>query len=307
MNLRRTSPDVVWIHQIGNRFPRSIILMCRFLRIKTFITAHDFGLVLPRKLFPRDLGFEINFSQKFLKPPIQFNLSFPTERFKFKFFLLLRLKFLKFLYNNFANLICISSMQAEILCHFGFTVNSIINNGIDTCECEIVAVKEPRTILFAGRSYGKGLHNLIQGVKESNWHLFLAGNPELERIANEILREDQFTYLGLLDRKGVCEAIHRVSCVSVISECFDVFPSILIESLRHKTIAIATESVGNSNLLKLIDSHLIIQQNQIPDLKNLEVNLQNLYSEEFVSDFDSGANTVEQTLKTYLSKFDLVN
>jgi glycosyltransferase involved in cell wall biosynthesis len=307
MNLRRTSPDVVWIHQIGNRFPRTIIILCRTLRIETYVTAHDFGLVLPRKLFPRDLGFGDNFSQMFLNPPIQFSRSFPTEPFKFKLLLLLRLKVLICLYNNFTNLICISSMQAEILRHYGFKVNSIIGNGINGCECKFVAAKEPRSILFAGRAYGKGLHSLIQGVKESNWHLFLAGSPELERIANEFLREDQFTYLGLLDREGVYEAIHRVSCVSVISECFDVFPSILIESLRHRTMAIATESVGNSNLLKSFDIHLVIQQNQIPNLQNLEVTLRNLYSGESVSDFDSISTTVEQTLNTYLSKFNLVN
>ena len=306
-NLKRSSPDVVWIHQIGNRFPRSIILVCRLLSIKTFVTAHDFGLVLPRKLFPRDLGFESDFSQEYLKLPFGFNRGIPTERFKFKLFLLFRLKVLRYFYNNFTNLICISLMQANIFTNFGFEVDSVVGNGINKCECNFLGVKEPRSILFAGRAYGKGLDYLIQGVKESNWHLYLAGGVELATIAKRILRDDQFTYLGSLNRNGVYQIIHRVSCVSVISECFDVFPTILIESLRHGTFPIATESVGNSNLIELIDSDLLIRQDQIPDLGKLEKTLQNLSNAKTESSLDSGLNTVEQTLNIYLRRFEIIS
>ena len=38
----RSRPDVIWVHQIGVRFPRSILLITRLLRIRTVWTVHDF-------------------------------------------------------------------------------------------------------------------------------------------------------------------------------------------------------------------------------------------------------------------------
>lgn len=307
LNLRRASPDIVWIHQIGNRFPRSIILTCWVLGIKPYVTAHDFGLVLPRKLFPRDLGFIDNFRQLSLISATKITCSLPTERLKFKIFLFLRLKTQLYIYNNFTHLICISSMQSTILSGIGFKVDSIIENGLDKCKCKYSGAKEPRTMLFAGRSYGKGLANLLESIRISNWHLYLAGGAELATIANEVLPKEKFTYLGSLTRRGVYEAIHRVSCVSVISECFDVFPTILIESLRHNTIAIASESVGNSNLLSMIESKLIIPYNQIPNLTELELTLVDLYNRNPENEFDNEVSTVEDSLQFYLSKFNLID
>jgi glycosyltransferase involved in cell wall biosynthesis len=304
INLKKSSPDIVWVHQIGNRFPRSILLACWFLGIPTFTTAHDFGLIVPRKLFPEDLGFGRDFPQDCLRATTVFSRTFPTEKFKFRILLFLRVKLQVFIYNNFTNLICISSMQAEIFSRFGFRVNSIIENGIDECTCEFVGVREANSILFAGRSYGKGLTYLLQSIKQSDWHLFLAGGAELATLASEVLHEDQFTYLGLLDRNAVYETIHRVSCVSVISECFDVFPTILIEAATHGTISIATETVGNSKLLKEIDTDLIIPHRSVPDLIKIEATLRDIYAEYSNKSLATKLNTVNETLNLYLKKFE---
>ena len=54
INLLRVRPRVLWMHQIGNRFPRSVILVARLLKIKTIVTLHDFSLVAPGKIYPAD-------------------------------------------------------------------------------------------------------------------------------------------------------------------------------------------------------------------------------------------------------------
>ena len=48
-------PEVVWIHQIGNVFPYTVFLLFRMLRIPSVFTLHDYGVLVPRKLFPQDL------------------------------------------------------------------------------------------------------------------------------------------------------------------------------------------------------------------------------------------------------------
>lgn len=55
MEIRRFRPDLIWVHQVGNRFPKTVILLFKILGIKVVVTSHDFGGILPRKLFPQDL------------------------------------------------------------------------------------------------------------------------------------------------------------------------------------------------------------------------------------------------------------
>ena len=54
--LRSERPTHLWVNQIGNQFPRTIIPVSRFMGVKVISTIHDFGLIVPRKLFPADIG-----------------------------------------------------------------------------------------------------------------------------------------------------------------------------------------------------------------------------------------------------------
>lgn len=302
-NLRESNPDLIWIHQIGFRFPRSILLLCRLRGIRTIMTVHDFGLILPRKLFPADIGIRDDISKENLKLKWKIRRIFSTVGIKTKVLYLLRLKFLTFFHNRLTELICISEMQSKIYRGFGFRVLTTIPNGIAKCSCSNSPDRESRSILFAGRPYGKGLGPLLLSVRESDWHLYLAGNSELRFRASEVLSESQFTYLGTLSRDEIYRVIHQVSCVSVLSECFDVYPNILLEALRHGTLAVATENVGNIELVRTLDPELIFRQNSTLNLEKLELVLERHYAKNVQHKFDFDILTVEESLENYLEVF----
>ena len=242
LQIIRSRPDVIWVHQIGVRFPRSILLITKLLRIRTVWTIHDFGLILPRKLYPRDLGIDDSEVDNFVLqlPHLITNKSkFNLEKIEYSNVLKLRLKLLLGL-ASFANqIIFISPLQQQIYSVFGFQSKVVIPNGVELCSCKINAEdKDSKSILFAGRSTGKGFQFLLSAMLSNpEFHLHLAGGEELRDYASRRLEDSRFTYHGHMNSSEIYKLIHSVTLVSVASECFDVFPTITLEALRHGACA----------------------------------------------------------------------
>ena len=254
--LINSKPDIVWLHQIGFRFPKTIILACKFLRISTYVTIHDYNLILPRKLYPSDLGLteshfnEGNFSYLLQKHSL---LRSCPEKLTIKLYFLVRLHLLRIMFNGLEGVFAISDLQAEIYSSFGFRLKATIPNGFYPCSCEN-SVRLNRSILFAGRDVGKGLDKTIQAVRGSGWHLHLAGNQKLKLIASSSLDPSEFTYHGKLTQDDLFLLIHKMSFVAVISQCYDVFPSVALEAVIHGSLPLITPTCGNfRNILKLSD------------------------------------------------------
>ena len=178
---------------------------------------------------------------------ILLNLDLKNKRFLLKLRLLLNR-----ILTNFANeVICISELQTRILGSFKFNITKTIPNGVALCTCEEIGGlgRFKNSIMFAGRPNGKGFEKILDAVHANpKWHLHIAGPDRLLEVALGALRPDRFTFYGKLSPKELFRVFHRVNIVSVISECFDVYPTVTLEAMRHNALVITTKVTGNSKI-----------------------------------------------------------
>ncbi len=306
LRLLEFKPEVVWIHQIGTRFPRTIIIINKLFRIRTLVTLHDFSVVLPRKLYPNDLGIHKvdSFLEQLQNHQGELSLQVrPTEALRFRVIYRLRFFLLRAIYSFADDVVCISDLQFQILSSLKFPTSGTVANGINRCACPIQS-KSKSSILFAGRPNAKGLNQVIAAVAESGWHLHLAGPERLNEIAAIKLPSSQFTFHGALSRDDLFLLIHKVQLVAVISECFDVYPTITLESLRHGTLVLTTRTTGNSNIVKLISEDLIVDYAAIPRFTDVEKLLHD-FSTNFrrIESENLGLLTVEDSFNRYALNF----
>lgn len=251
-------PDLVWVHQIGNVFPYSIFSLFRLMRIPAIFTSHDFGTLVPRKLYPGDLNlgpkdlsvlFDSYQTVGHANRTLCLNLS--TAYF-------IRLKFLKFFLKG-VNIVGISQMQTDILKSNGIRVVDTISNGVSACKCEFWNSRRLEAILFAGRPNGKGLSHVLTTVKNHpTIMLHLAGSEELLNQAKSVLSNNRIVFHGQLNTEELFRVMHEVRFLAALSECFDVYPSVVLEALVHGCAPFCYPSVGNANLACKVHESLII-------------------------------------------------
>lgn len=255
--IRDFRPTVIWVHQIGNVFPYTIFLIFRALRIPTIFTLHDFGVLVPRKLFPRDLNCGDNIELLHIDQSnaslgkLQFQNSLKDRLARAR--LLIQRLILKKI-----TLVSISSMQKTILEANGLKIDFVFANGVNKCNSCKQSMRDENSILFAGRLTGKGFEKVVDVLNSCRkLHLHLAGKKELENEAEKLLTSDRFTYHGELKQKELNQLLHKVRFTAVLSECFDVYPSLLLEAIAHGSYPLAYPTVGNSSILRTVSNYLV--------------------------------------------------
>ena len=291
--------DVVWVHQIGNVIPR-LTLYFLSKKVKVYLTLHDYGLIVPRKLYPRDL------SNSFLN---RLGVQLNTQKGEYINSFMVRLQdtyytfrrsILKRLLKRCA-FIAISDLQSEIYTEFGYKISRVIANGIAPCNCKSsLEPRQERSILFVGRLIGKGLPRLLSSATQDDFIVYLAGDQELLEYALAHSPTLNFVYLGRLEREQVFETLHKIEFTYIASECFDVFPTIGIESIRHGAIPITTETTGIRDLVRHIHPSLVLRNEE--ELVPLNELKQHFTNGEF--DLNRAAKeltTVENAMDKFLS------
>jgi len=292
-------PDQIWIHQIGNDIPR---LLVPFLsrRYKVLITLHDFGLIVPRKLYPFDLtdsnlkslGILANRAPGFKRLKRYIKLSF--------FFHILRRKILKFYFRN-TKLISISALQSEIYMKFGFQISGVVSNGIDFCNCNsLTSLTRNNGVLFVGRLIGKGFPRLLRSAQRDAFKLRVVGDADIESYLSENDITRHATYMGKLSRNEVIAEMHKVMFVYVASDCFDVYPTVGLEAIRHGAIPITSNTTGIRDLVKRIDNSLILEVGEeVFSLSKLFDFFVKNYPKEQIEKVNSQINSVSDALEEY--------
>jgi hypothetical protein len=170
LQVTKSRPNIVWVHQIGFRFPKTILVVCKIMKLRTFITLHDYNSIVPRKLFPIDI-YPLKISSI---SPLQGDgndtpkyAAFSSDSIFQRKYFALRRSLLCSLYNSLAGTFAISRQQKEIYSDFGFRITSTISNGFDECNCDDTTKLE-RTLLFAGRENGKGLGLAVEAAKKNS-------------------------------------------------------------------------------------------------------------------------------------------
>ena len=297
--IRGLNTDVVWAHQIGNVIPR---LTLHFLskKVKVYLTLHDYGLIVPRKLYPIDLSNPIlnrlGVQQNSQKRKRSKSFMVRLQGIYYAF----RRSVLKQLLKRCV-LIAISDLQSEIYTEFGFEISQVIANGISPCACKSsLEPRQERSILFVGRLIGKGLPRLLSSATRDDFIVYLAGDHELLEYALAHSHMLNLVYLGRLERRQVFETLHKIEFTYIASECFDVFPTIGIESIRHGAIPITTETTGIRDLVRHIHPSLVLRNEE--ELVPLNELKQHFTNGEF--DLNRAAKeltTVEKAVDTFLS------
>jgi glycosyltransferase involved in cell wall biosynthesis len=153
----------------------------------------------------------------------------------------------------------------------------VIPNPIEPCNCKLIGVNPVKTtmsILFAGRAIGKGLEKIAHAVSLTNFKLHLAGKLELLTSAQIYLPPEQIVFHGEVSRDELFLIIHSVDLVCVPSICFDVYPTITIESLSHGTPVLTHRTCGgieifpsNSVYIQPYDQQINLEQLRLPKIE----------------------------------------
>lgn len=272
-------PDVVWIHQIGNAIPKSVPLLFKILRVKTIQTHHDYSNFSLGKLYPSDFDLDLAAVLALSNPRKCSEMERGELRFKRgnlikRNFLRIRCWVLIQISNlNMANVL-LSPQQENINRDFGLKSIAIIPNAAQGCKCNSPLRKpvKDRNILFAGRAVSKGLGVIANIVQNSeSCKLFLAGKMELLEYIPQTLSQAKYEYIGNLTQQELFLLMHQIDYVSVLSECFDVFPSILLEAVSHNCKIIASPMVGNNYLITNPDVGYVVPSLDLPADLSIEM------------------------------------
>lgn len=242
--------SAIWVHQIGIEIPLIVLSVLRVFGFPTVMTLHDFTLLSKHKLYPDDLSWK---NERFQCLSAEITCGSIKARLRpFKYRARARINRL---ITSGAMIVPISILQRNIFTALGFKLEAAIPNGVDPCKCKGFLNREPNSVLFAGRQIGKGLERVFK-LLECNPRLVLhlAGPKELELMARKRISQNRYTYHGFLSHRDLLLLIHQVSYVAVLSSCYDVFPSIVLEAIEHGAIPICSTTVGNQHLGVILPS-----------------------------------------------------
>ena len=217
----------------------------------------------------------------------------------------IRRKLIRFYLSSGATIVSISEMQASILEKSGLKVNAIIPNGIGDCTCRFKPEKIPMTILFCGRLNLKGLNEVITGITASKdkFHLFLAGEDDLLHFTASRLNANDYTFLGKLSNSELTLVMHQVEFVAVISQYYDNFPTTNLEAIIHGAIPITTSLTGNSKIISMASSDLVLDMGEIPDFSKIR----KLDLADRIHHLKSEISSESDMIQKYLSLMQLTN
>jgi hypothetical protein len=277
--IKTEKPTAISVQQIGNRIPRAAIPLFVLLRIPVVCTLHDFGWIVPRKLFPDDLSVPVSDL-----PPRSSSGNAIKVRNKLKvnggsrlkqLIIQIRLSVNRRILNSCSSVIAISDLQAQIYESFGFRIDRIIPNNVGECKCADLndIQRQDNTLLFAGRAYAKGLDQVLELVDtDPELTLYLAGPQDLQLRAATRLKSSQYRYFGDLSHEELFRLIHEVGFVVVLSECFDVYPTITLEAIAHGALVLTNRNTGNHHLVSNISPELVIGKISNIDFKEVQRN-----------------------------------
>lgn len=294
--IRLKKVKLVWINQIGNRFPYLVIPLLRVLGVKVIITMHDYLPISKFKIGIIDPLGGVKKSNIEIEGGI-----YPWVRRQILTFLLF------FAHKK----VSVSELQSQILEMYKIKTDTVIPNGVASCNHLSLPTldRDPNQmhILFAGRLNRKGLEVLCLAIKGSkkSWRLHLAGSPELVAQAGLFLPPHLVEYHGILSREDLAKLIHHIDIVGACSQYFDPYPTICLEAVRHGKLFVTTNTAGTSILLKdYPESPLCLKVGEIPNLEDIfsYINLNSDLNKRISDQIP----TTEKVLQAYLSLFGKV-
>ncbi len=253
-------PQIVVIHKIGDVFSIFTVLVCRLFKSRIYFMHHDFSHIKMGKLYPADLEIlPNNVDQEFLS-----NSKELFQNIKLNF----RSRIYRFLLNRYTTQICQTTLHLSSLIGTGFRISRLIpqylpkslsKNKNDYSQ----TLRSPLRIFFASRIIGKGLPKLIRLIeRDERFFLNLAGSAELQDEVSKHLDQKRFRYLGNLKNSEVLLEMSDNDFTYACSECLDVGPRTVVESMSVGTLAIVSAVTGHASELFQLNKNLVVKYNK---------------------------------------------
>ena len=280
-------PDKIWIHNVNNYWSWSALVICK-LRAKTFLTCHELSAISNLKLK------KSNFNSNLELIYGSFNMGRATV-------LLLKFKhtYIRYLFKKIPTVaigeICQDVLEANL-----FQISARIPNRVEVCTHDANQLREPDSVLFAGRLIEKGLEETAIGVMRAGMKLFLIGPPELYPQALQYCPSERVEYLGYKSNQELLLLLHKFEIVSVCSQSFDNYPTIGLEAIVHGCKLVTTEVTGLSRLLARHGINATVPVGQIPDFREIQRIPDKLFKNtELMKEITNPSITVESYLDLF--------
>lgn len=236
------------VHKVGDVFSRSIILFLVFMGKKPILIHHDFSYLGNKKLVPESLCETaiLRSSSEIVGSGISLAMRKISRR----------AKVFRRILNSTTKQIALSELQAAIFNANGFNILKNIPQSVDLCSCSISSMEKKEQsqirIAFIGRGIGKGFEELVALAKTSTKiHLRVAGPNYLLDWMKTQLPISRYSFFGAVPYKSIPEVLHACDLVWARSQCFDVGPLTILESLAHGVPVVCTPLTGNSTFARL--------------------------------------------------------
>lgn len=229
-------PDVIHVHNVGDKIPLLALRTLRRLKIPLVMTLHDYRLICPRAtLFC------------YAKIPCR------APRAGCDAFVKLQKILLR---NNVARFISPSKFLADRLREkLGNVKVAVVPNPVQRIGLSREKASRQFQILYIGRLvWYKGVHVLLKafrGLKDENVKLLIAGSgPELEAVKRYSKADHRIIPLGFISEVEKQRLLMDVNLVVVPSLWPEPFPMIVLESFGSGTPVIASKIGGIQEVIE---------------------------------------------------------
>jgi len=242
--------DFSHIHNLHSHISYGVISLLKSFEIKSILTAHDAMSIEYGKFIQGINPNDISKNPKVNKTINPFK-SFMSYKRSYNPF---RNMLIRYFFNKLDKVVTVSEEQEKLLNANGINNTITINNGIMPLEKkptseEIKRFKDKynikdndKILLWAGRlSDAKGGQQIVKVMRRlisenQNVKLLIVGNTYV--VNNEL--DKYIISTNWLDEKGMQIAYLIANITLVPSICYDMFPTVVLESMRSSTPVIAT-------------------------------------------------------------------
>ncbi|MGB9718148.1 MAG: glycosyltransferase family 4 protein [Thermoproteota archaeon] len=243
--LRREKPEIIHAHHAFSPISLFSILVGKRLGVKTVLTNHSIQFL-----------YDFNYLWK----PSSF-IMFPLKQY----------------INSTDRIIAVSRAAATFISHFTDKEVSIIPNGVNVEEYAPRVKKfDGKSVLFVGRLvYRKGLHLLLEAMKQvvdekKEAELTIAGSgylsPILKVFAKTLNLQDNVFIREGLSKNELVDLYQKANVFVMPSVFGESFGIVLLEAMASKTPVVATAQGGVQEVVKHMETGLLVRRNKIEGL-----------------------------------------
>lgn len=247
-------PDIVHIHNVYPLIAPRIYYEAYIRKIKIVQTLHNYRFMCPNGLlFRKGMICErcSNTSNLYYCFYKRCYRNSYLQSFWYAFMISKAYK--KGWFQYIDKFIALNPFMLSKMIEYGYKKSklTIIPNGLSKPE-KIESIEKKNYFLYIGRlSEEKGIMTLINAINKTDFQLIVIGKGPLEqKILSLIKEKSNIQLLGFKTGEEKDRLIAEAKAVVVPSECYENFPTVVIEAFSHGVPVIASKIGGLQYMVK---------------------------------------------------------